>query len=339
MRKMPVNIYDIAKKAGVSVVTVSKVLNNHPGVREYNRKKVLAAIEELDYKPNAAARTLARGKTGMIGIIVPCIDDAFMVQVMQSVEKELASRYMFMVVATSSGDKDPLKESSCIRLFREGRVDGVLIMSPVNDQSCIMELKKRNIPFVLLDQHQTNLQAPSVTVNNFYGGYQATMCLIRGGAKSIGHITGSELFESSHERLRGYLKALDDSGIKQDERLVVKGNFSFTSGYDAVKNWVMQGCLPDAVFAGDDNTAFGVIDAARELGIAIPERLAVIGYDDHPFTSLFHPGISTVKQPAEKMAKCGVELLLKIIEGKVKRLTKISLKPTLILRGTTKPPA
>lgn len=345
---MSVNIYDIAEKAGVSVVTVSRVLNNHPGVRDYNREKVLAAIEELDYKPNAAARTLAKGGTGMIGLVLPCMDDAFIAQVMQSVEKQLAIRNMFLVVATGSKQSDIMVatdfkqpniqlESSCIRLFREGRVDGILMMAPINDSSYMMELKKRNIPFVLLDQHQMNLQAPSVTVDNFYGGYQATMCLIKGGAKNIGHISGSEVFESSHERLRGYLKALSDSGIKHDERMLVKGNFTFSGGYDAIKNWVGQGCLPDAVFAGDDNTAFGVIDAARELGIAIPEKLAVIGYDDHPYTSLFHPGISTVKQPADKMAKCGVDLLLEIIEGRVKRLSKITLKPTMILRETTKP--
>lgn len=333
---MPVNIYDVAAKAGVSVVTVSRVLNNHPGVRKYNREKVLAAMEELDYKPNAAARTLAKGRTGMIGLVLPSFDDAFMTQVLQSVEKQLAERNMFLVLATDSGSTDPMMESGCMRLFREGRVDGILMMAPVSDNSYMMELKKRNIPFVLLDQHQMNLQACSVTVDNFTGGYQATMCLVNGGAVNIGHIAGPDMYESSSERLRGYLKALDDSHIQYDEKYLIKGDFTFKSGYNAIKDWAANGCLPDAVFACDDNTAFGVIDAARELGISIPERLAVIGYDDHPFTALFHPGISTVRQPAEKMAECGVDLLLEIIEGKIKRLTKIALKPTIIERDTTK---
>lgn len=334
---MPVNIYDIAHKAGVSVVTVSRVLNNHPGVRKYNREKVLSAMAELDYKPNAAARTLAKGRTGMIGLVLPAFDDAFMSKVMQSVERQLSDRNMFMVLAAASGRQELQPESGCMRLFREGRVDGILMMAPVDDSDYMMELKKRNIPFVLLDQYQMNLQAPSVTVDNFYGGYQATMHLIKGGAKSIGHISGPDIFESSRERRRGYLKALKDNGLDADERLLVKGEFTFRGGYEAVKNWIAQDCLPDAVFAGDDNTAFGVIDAARESGISIPGRMCVIGYDDHPFTSLFHPGISTVRQPAEKMAKCGVDLLLAIIGGNIKRLTKITLKPSVIQRDTTKP--
>jgi DNA-binding LacI/PurR family transcriptional regulator len=334
---MPVNIYDIAEKAGVSVVTVSRVLNNHPSVRGYNREKVLSAMDELDYKPNAAARTLAKGRSGMVGLVMPSFDDAFLTQILQSVEKELAARNLFLVLATDSGQPDLSLESGCIRMLREGRVDGILMLSPVNDNSYMMELKKRNIPFVLLDQHQRNLQASSVTADNFFGGYQATMCLIRGGAGKIAHISGPESYESSRERLRGFRKALDDSRLKLDERHLFKGDFSFQSGYRAVKEWASQGCMPDAVFACDDNAAFGVIDAARELGISIPDSLAVIGYDDHPFTSLFHPGISTVRQPAEKMAESGVELLLEIMEGKVKRLTKVTLKPAIIERGTTKP--
>lgn len=335
---MPVNIYDIAEKAGVSVVTVSRVLNDHPGVRKYNREKVLAAMEELDYKPNAAARTLAKGRTGMIGLVLPCFEDAFITQVLQSVEKQLAARNMFLVLASDSGRPELMMESGCMRLFREGRVDGILMMAPVSDNSYMMELKKRSIPFVLLDQHQMNLQACSVTVDNFSGGYEATMCLVRGGARNIGHIAGPDMYESSRERLSGFMKAVKDSDLKVDDRMVVKGDFTFKSGYEAVKDWVSKGCLPDAVFACDDNTAFGVIDAARELGISIPDRLSVIGYDDHPFTSLFHPGISTVKQPSEKMAKCGVDLLLDIIEGKIKRLTKVTLKPAIIERGTTRRP-
>lgn len=334
---MPVNIYDIAEKAGVSVVTVSRVLNEHPGVRTYNREKVLAAMKELDYKPNAAARTLAKGRTGMIGLVVPGIDDAFLTQVMQSAERELAARNLFLVLATDTGRPDQPQESGGIRLFREGRVDGILMMSPVTDSSLMMELKKRNIPFVLLDQHQMNLQACSVTVDNFYGGYHATMCLIRGGAKKIGHICGPDLFESSRERKRGFLKALSDHSIKTDERHIVKGDFTFRCGYDAVKGWAEAGSLPEAVFACDDNTAFGVMDAARELGLSIPGDLAVIGYDDHPFTAMLHPRISTVRQPAEAMAGCAVNLLMDMLEGKIRRLTKIKLKPVIIQRETTKP--
>lgn len=330
---MSVNIYDVAKKAGVSVVTVSRVLNNSPKVREKNRKKVMDAIKELDYKPNAAARSLAKGRTGMIGLVLPTINDPFMSQVVSSVEKNLRDRGMYLVVSFASED---IGYSNSIKLFKEERVDGILILSPLKDEQFIIELKRKNFPFVLLDQHSTNIQIPSITVDNFYGGYSATINLIKSGSKRIGHITGAEIYQSSTQRLNGYKKALLNNNMDIDSRFIKKGNFSAESGYKAMKEWIKSGLIPDAVFAADDNTAFGVIDAAREFKISIPEELSLIGFDDHPFSSVLHPKLSTVKQPTEELSKYGVELLLNIIKGKVKRVTTINLKPEVVLRETTK---
>ncbi len=331
---MPVNIYDIARKSGLSVVTVSRVLNNYPSVRESNRAKVLAAMKELDYTPNAAARTLARGKKGMIGLILPCFFDAFMSKVMSSVEEALRENGLFLAVASAS-DGSGFEEIGYAKHFLGDRVDGLLIMTPLIDNGFILELKKRNMPLVLLDQHQINLQVPTVTVDNFYGGYEATMSLIRSGAQRIAHISGSDIFESSRDRTRGYRKALEDSGMEIREELLVKGNFSVKCGYDVTKMWSDRGILPDAVFASDDNIAFGILDAAREAGIPVPQKLSIIGYDNHPFTAVFHPSISTVDQPAQKMAQSGVELLLDILGRKSRRISKIVLKPSIILRDTT----
>ena len=332
---MAVNIYDIAKRTGLSVVTVSRVINNYPNVREVNRRKVEDAMRELDYKPNAAARSLSSGRAGMIALVVPYLYDAFMSQVMASVESTLKKCGMFMVVTSLADDSD-FNDSSYATLFMEGRVDGLLILSPVNDNGNILELKKRNIPIVLLDQHQVNLQVPTVTVVNFFGGYEATVSLIRGGAKRIAHISGPDAFESSSERKKGYLKALEDNGMPVDETLLISGDFTVACGYRAVADWVRSGTVPDAVFAGDDNTAFGILDAARAYGIEVPRQLAIIGYDDHPFDSLLHPEMSTVRQPAGEIGAAGVQLLLDIIEKKPRRVSKITLKPSVILRETTK---
>jgi Transcriptional regulators len=332
---MPVNIYDIAKKAGLSVVTVSRVINNYPNVKKENRMKVLAAMKELDYKPNAAARSLAIGKTGMIGLILPTFGDFFLIQVMASVEKALKEAGMFLVVSTAVDNTD-LAESNYIRLYREERVDGILILTPVKDSGYLLELKKRDIPYVLLDQYQFNMQAPSITVDNFDGGYQATSVLIKEGAQNIAHISGPDFFESSKERVRGFVAALSDNGIAVREEYLIKGDFTFGCGYYATKNWIDMGILPDAIFAADDNTAFGVLEAAKEFNIPVPQKLSIIGFDDHPFTSLLYPGISTVRQPAEDMGKYGVEMLMEIINQKNGRMNKIALRPSVILRGTTK---
>ncbi len=332
---MAVNIYDIAKITGLSVVTVSRVLNHNPNVRESNRIKVENAVRELDYRPNAAARTLSSGKTAMISLVVPSLTDAFDVQVMSSVEKTLKENGMFMVVVSAESYDDFFK-SAYATLFLEGRVDGILILTPIGENGYFYELKKRNIPFVLLDQHQVNLQVPTVTVDNFSGGYAATMELIRGGAKRIAHISGAEAFESSSERMRGYLKALEDSGIAPEAELVIRGDFTVACGYRAVRNWLEKGILPDAVFAADDNTAFGVLNAAQLSGISVPGQLAVIGYDDHPFASMLYPKLSTVKQPAEEIGAAGVRLLLDIIEKNPRRNLKTVLQPSVILRETTR---
>ena len=332
---MSVNIYDIAKKAGVSVVTVSRVINNYPSVRPHNRAKVLEAMKELDYKPNAAARSLAKGRTGMVGLVLPSMQDFFMSQVVLTVENTLKAVGMFLVI-TMAMDNDNFMESSGVRLFREERVDGILLMSPVKNIEYVLELKRREFPFVLLDQYQSDLQVPSVTVDNFYGGYHATQLLIKGGARRIAHITGEMIYESSVERLNGFRKALEDNGLSVDENLIAEGDFTYTCGYKITKQWILEGKLPDAIFAADDGTAFGVLDAAREFNLSVPEQLAVIGYDDHPFTSMFQSRVSTVRQPAEEMGRCGVELLLAMIKGRVKRNTKVTLKPEIIPRGTTK---
>ena len=150
-----------------------------------------------------------------------------MTNVMSSVEKELKGKGLFLAVSTASSDGD-LEEISCNKLFIGDRVDGLLIMTPLLDSSFILDLKKRNIPLVLLDQHQLNIKVPTVTVDNFYGGYEATVSLIKGGARRIAHISGNNIFESSRERTGGYLKALKDHGIEVKEELWVNGRFYST---------------------------------------------------------------------------------------------------------------
>lgn len=331
---MGVNIYDIANKTGLSVVTVSRVLNNNPKVRQSNRQKVEAAMKELDYRPNAAARILSSGKTSTVAVVVPSLMDAFIIQVLSAIEKELKANGMFLVVATAADDTD-FADSIYASLFMEGRVDGILILSPIYDNGYYFELKKRNIPFVLLDREQFDLQVPSVSVDNFLGGYEATMSLVRRGCKKIAHITGAECFQSSSERLRGYLAALEDCGMEAGDGMIVSGDFTPACGFKAVSDWLESGNMPDAVFASDDNTAFGVLNAAQMNGVSVPVKLAVIGYDDHPYASMLNPKLSTVRQPTEEMGITSVNMLLDIIEGKLKRNMKTVLKPTIILRETT----
>ncbi len=326
---MKLSIFDVAKKSGLSVVTVSRVLNNSGTVREKNRIKVLQAMKELDYRPNAAARSLARGKTGIIGLTITTLHDSFLDTVVKVINDRLAEKGYFLALSVSTEEEDNFNGS----LFQEDRVDGLILLSPIQEDQHILELKKKQIPFVLLDNQQRSTAAPSVIVDNYKGGYEATKHLIELGHTEIAHISGPEPFLSSRERERGFLSALEEAGLRPFH--VEKGGFSISSGYVIASRWIDSGRLPDAVFAADDLTAFGVMDAFKTKGIRIPQDVSVVGFDDHFFATEFHPKLTTVRQPADQIGKHGVDILLKLINGSSRRNTTLQLDPELIVREST----
>lgn len=331
---MAANIYDIAKKTGLSTVTVSRVLNHYPNVREANRQKVLAAIAELDYTPSPAARTLAKGKTMTAGLILPVFSDVFMWKVMASAERALKENGYFLTVAAAS-TRAELDQINAPLHFIGDRVDGILMMTPVGNHPIAAHIQERNIPLVLLDQRYPDMAAPSVCVDNETGGYQATLALIRGGARRVAHIAGSRLFQSSIEREQGYLRAMAQHGLPVDGTLLIQGDFSVQSGYEAMRQWLALNNVPDAVFAADDQVAFGVLDAARQAGIPVPERLCIIGFDNHPLGASMHPALSSMDQPAEQIGRHGAKLLIDGMAGKPVPSKATLFAPTLILRDTT----
>lgn len=331
---MAANIYDIAKKTGLSTVTVSRVLNNYPNVREANRKKVLDAIAELDYTPSPAARTLARGKAHTAGLILPEFSDVFMWKVMAAAERTLKKHGYFLTVAAATS-ADELDQINAPLHFIGDRVDGVLMLTPAGKHPILQHICEREIPLVLLDQHYEGSGIPSVCVDNEQGGYAATQALICGGARRVAHIAGSRVFQSSLQRERGYLRAMAEHGLPIDSSLLVQGDFSVQSGCAAMRRWLEDDTMPDAVFAADDQIALGVLDTARQAGIAVPGQLAVIGFDNHPLGGALHPMLSTMDQPADEIGRHGALQLLALMAGKQASVTPSLFSPTLILRDTT----
>lgn len=326
---MKVSIFDVAKKSGLSVVTVSRVLNGAGSVREKNRQKVLDAIKELDYRPNAAARSLASGKTGIIGLIVTTLQDSFFDAVVKELNEVLALHGYFLAISISTG----IGSSENHYLIQEDRVDGLILLSPMEEDNYIMELKRRGIPYVLIDNQQPANDAYSITIDNFKGGYTATVHLLEQGHTSIAHLCGHEMFRSTRERRGGFLQALKEKGIAPFE--IVHGEFDIGMGYDTAKRWLKEGRLPTAVFAGDDHIALGVINALMEAGIRVPEEVAVIGYDDHYIASQLRPHLSTLRQPADKIGVAAADMLLRRISGNMKRGAGIRIDPELIVREST----
>jgi len=326
---MKVSIYDVAKRAGVSVVTVSRVINNATTVRGTSKAKVMKAIEELDYQPSAAARSLAKGKTNVIGMLVPDMTDPFLMEVVQTVDLELEKRGYFLALSVIGFNENDSPERSNF-IFQQDRVDGILILTPLYEEDYVVSLKKKQIPFVIMDNQMYPYTVPSIVVDNYKGGYDVTKHLIETNHVRIAHIGGPTYIQSANERCEGFVKALKEIG--QEPFKIVRSEFSIESGYGYMTQWMDEGQLPDAIFAADDHIAFGIIDALRCRGLRVPEDVSVVGFDDHPFSAKLHPFLTTVKQPAHEIGLKGVESLLKIMSGEIKRNIIIKLEPQLVKR-------
>ena len=326
---MKISIYDVAKKAGVSVVTASRVINNAPSVRASSREKVEKAIESLNYIPNAAARSLAKGKTHVIGLMLPNLSDSFLSEVVSYVDSALMKCHYSLAITILDETPELLSEKTHL-FFQQDRVDGVIMLTPLFESECMDILEKKNIPFVTLDNQSYPFRGQSVVVDNFKGGYEATRHLIETGHKNIAHVTGDLKFLSAQERYKGFEKALEEVGLKPFD--VVNGSFMVASGKEAAEKWLASGTLPDAVFAGDDLIAFGLINSFSAHGVHVPQDISVIGFDDHPFCSELRPYLTTLKQPAKEIAEAGVKALLDRIENKSKCNQVIKLEPKLIYR-------
>jgi len=330
---MKVNIYDVAKTAGVSVVTVSRVLNNATTVRESSRKKVWDAVEFLNYQPSAAARSLAKGKTNLVGIIVPNLSDSFLSEIVVAVDNEL-EKCGYSLAVTVLDDVESGFNERRHSFLQQGRVDGVLVLTPLFEEEMIHSLQRQGIPFVMMDNQRYPFVVPSVVVDNYRGGYEATKYLLEAGHERVAHVGGPESFLSAQERLNGFNKALEEVGLEPYG--IYRGIFDIENGYMSMQDMFKRDCLPTAIFAGDDHIAFGIIDALREHNLSVPEDISIIGYDDHPFSCKLHPHLTTLRQPSNAIAQEAVSMLLKILKGELKRNAVVKLDPILIARDSVK---
>ncbi|TCL76298.1 LacI family transcriptional regulator [Hydrogenispora ethanolica] len=333
---MPINIQDVALKAGVCITTVSRVLNQNGRVRESNRQKVLRAIEELGYNPNAAARTLAKGKTEVLGVILPTLNDPFWADLVTAIEQAAFDEGYLVVLALTLDNSDEVIEKHWVKIFSEGRVDGILLVAPEYETDYITELRNRNFPLVLLDNNVNNLKVPSVVVDNLKGGTMATEHLLGLGHTRIGHIAGDLKYQSARERLQGFREAMSRAGVAVRQDWVREGDFHFEKAFQIAGAWLEQPDRPTAIFAADDDMAAAVMEAARELQLKLPDDLSIVGYDDSPFGSRVRPRLTTVRQPARAMAREAVQLLLRYMAAKPPRAKTVVIAPELIVRESAR---
>ncbi|MFQ6092632.1 MAG: LacI family DNA-binding transcriptional regulator [bacterium] len=314
---MSVTIYDVARKAGVGIGTVSRAVNDSGSISPETKEKILAVARELEYRPHASARGLARRKTNTIGIIVPFFTGYFFVELLRGVQQEI-SRHQYDLILYSV-DETNKKETFLERALEERRVDGVLLISlEITDRDAKKFIRSR-LPIVLVDSYHPDLD--SITVENREGAYTATQHLIRLGHTKIGMIDGHLKSSPARVRLEGYKGALRDHNIDfNGDYLVIsdfvtgEDGFNQEAGYQAMKRLLRLGeSRPTAVFVSSDIQAAGAMKAIRENGLNIPEDVAMVGFDDIELAQ--YVGLTTMRQPMFEMGKLAVDRLVERISG------------------------
>lgn len=327
---MSVSIKDVVKKSGLSYVTVSRVISNDPNVREANRKKVLDAIEALGYVPNAAARTLATGKTFVIAMFISDLGDDVFGNIVKVVNEQLIKKG-YLLTLSICDDKD---DDIGIAFLSQNRVDGAILLVPGREKYYIELLKMQKVPFVVVDNQTMNEGINSVLADNVAGGYFATKHLLDLGHTKIGLIGAAPNGLSTLERQMGAIKALAE--VSLSPIAIEYGDYDQPTGYDAIRKWHKEIELPTAVFAFDDHIAIGVINAAKDLGLKVPGDLSVCGYDDSILANHYSPTITSVRQPSAEMAESAVNQLLALIEHQDMGSYAMKFAPKLVIKDSTR---
>lgn len=336
---MSITIRDVARRAGVGLGTVSRVINHSPLVNKDTRSRVERAVADLEYVPNPAARGLPRGRTNTIAVIVPFFTRPSIIERLRGVESTLVQTDYDLIVYNV---ETPARRDQCIReVPRRGRVDGVLLISLPPRQADVAYLAKANVPIVLVDAHHPSLDKLNrLVVQDALGGQRVTEFLIELGHRRIAFVGDAPVnpfnFTSSNDRLQGYRAALRKTHIPFRREYVVQGEHGRVQTRELAQALLCGTERPTAVFAASDTQAMGVLEAARALGLRVPHDLSVVGYDDIEVAEYL--GLTTMRQSLYESGKRGVELLLHAIEHPFAKPVYEVLPTELIVRQTTAPP-
>ncbi|MBK6792122.1 MAG: LacI family DNA-binding transcriptional regulator [Anaerolineales bacterium] len=324
-------IRDVARQAGVSHQTVSRVINGSEEVLPETRAVVEAAIEQLGYRPSAIARSMARGSTHTLAIISPNLTDYTFASVIEGAEVE-ARQHNYFVLSSSASDVQAF-QGLVDELVGHRRVDGLIVINPYADER--YEFLPKDFPVVFVGARSHDENVCSISLDDQKVAYEATQHLISLSHKRIALVTGPMEEDCSQDRLEGFQRALKESGISFDQSLVFEGDWSASSGSEALMDFVRKGNLPTAVFAQNDRMAMGVMRAARDANLKVPDQLSVIGVDDMPLSSYFDPPLTTMRQDMPLIGQEAIRKLIDIIQNKTVEQTVLKLPAQLVVRQST----
>lgn len=324
-------IKDVAKKAGVSIATVSRVINGNTNVRTQTRENVTRAIEELNYTPSAIAQGLQKKETKTIGVIFPDASSYYFAEIIRGINRFLRQHSYQVVVSSSHDAEDEAK--TFFTLVNGRQVDGVILMMPSIHNAEVINSQIQDLPAVLLNTEINTLDSVTLVIDNYQGAFEATIHLIEHGHTDIGFIHGSKHNYDSEERYRGYLDALEEAGITPNEEFESRGQFVENSGFEAALAMMEQPERPTAIFAANDAMAIGAIEAAKRLSLHIPDDVAIIGFDDISTARFVSPSLTTVNVPVLKIGQLAGEYLLKQIRDEAEEERKqVAVVPVSFMR-------
>lgn len=312
---MKYTIKDVADRAGVSIATVSRVINGATIVSEKSRRRVLAAIEELDFKPSQIARNLVMQTTNSIGVIVPALSNQFTGGILNGIEEKSSSCGYDIMVCGTGGDTE--KERRYLELFQERQVAGIIFMGWQLKPETVQVINQLSTQVIMMNRNASGLTVPTVSIDNFRAAYQMTNYLISKGHRRIAFFRNSvDIDACGVEQYSGFERALAEAGMEIDRSLVKYGEFSEERSYKLMMELIETGNLPTAVFATSDVMAIGVINGLKDRGYRVPEDVSVVGFNDVEMASSYRPALTVIHQPLRAM---GVEAVKMIIDSRNKK--------------------
>ncbi|HEY0753591.1 MAG TPA: LacI family DNA-binding transcriptional regulator [Ktedonobacteraceae bacterium] len=327
----------IAKEVGVSTTTVSKVLNQQPGVGAQMRARIQQVVEQYDYVQNHAARHLRKGQSGLIDLVFQRLEGGYDLGIMHGIQDALAESGYRLVIFAINQDEDI--EMLWLRRMLDLATDGVLLLLPYERIGIANSLQAQNIPFVAIgDRNEPTTSFPTIGSTIWLGGYTATEHLISLGHRRIGIITGPLDLMTSRARLAGYREALERANIPVDPALISEGNYLLGDGVRQTTAFLDLANPPTAIFAGNDAQATGTYRALYARNIRIPDQMSVVGFDDVMYTAQMSPPLTTIHQPLQEIGKMAAHMLLRIIAGHQLESKHVELSTSLVLRDSCAPP-
>ncbi|EHK9126493.1 substrate-binding domain-containing protein [Vibrio parahaemolyticus] len=325
---------DIAKLAGVSTSTVSHVINKTRFVSEEISERVNNAAKELNYyAPSALARSLKVNRTKTIGMLVTTSTNPFFGEVVKGVERSCYHKGYSLILCNTEGDNERMRQS--INTLLQKRVDGLILMcSSLEGERIDVFERYPDIPVVVMDWGPMLFTSDKIQDNSLRGGYLAAKYLIDCGHTEIGCITGPLIKHQAQMRYEGYKRAMNEAGLAFNADWIIESDFECEGGYQAFKKMAQRGALPSSIFVSNDMMAMGVINAANELSIKVPDDLSIIGYDDIHIAKFMSPSLTTIHQPKYRLGQAAVETLVRRLDDKSNEAQVVQLEPTLVVRNS-----